>query len=441
MDVHPERAASPRQTLVAPRGHTGKPLEWVWLCMFPLLFLPNLGLSASTPFGVLEINDFLIIPFLLALAIAPSRRSAQQISAINTVLLVFLAWALLSALVIPLQFETEDRAVWIGSLLKLAKAALYVVAGIGIPSKLRDSRVEQRWLWSFLAALVVLSAGLFVTADSKAETVGESLYGYKGYNLVSSAIGITCSYFIGLWFDREGSRCWRAGAMVAVTAALGSAVWSSGLRSHGRGGMLALAIGVGYIIAHRANRWKAAGVILFSVAAFFVSYSNVPNFRNLVDLTVPAYVTHDWGSARFAEVDNGTRIRIWRDEAPKLLNSPLLGTGFFNRGQASGLEPTGSHNFFLQMFLETGLVGGFCVLLIFARMWHLASRVTVRRSGPSLATRAALLSAMVCGMSGEYYYGGIGVLLLFAAFALAGARPAIARGGAAGWATTTGVPA
>jgi hypothetical protein len=34
-----------------------------------------------------------------------------------------------------------------------------------------------------------------------------------------------------------------------------------------------------------------------------------------------------------------------------------------------------------------------------------------------------LITALAGGMSGEYYYGGVSVLVVFAAFAMAGALP------------------
>ncbi len=46
-------------------------------------------------------------------------------------------------------------------------------------------------------------------------------------------------------------------------------------------------------------------------------------------------------------------------ESAKFPKSPIFGTGFYHRGEKSGLWLTGSHNFWIQMFLETGLVGGF----------------------------------------------------------------------------------
>jgi len=49
----------------------------------------------------------------------------------------------------------------------------------------------------------------------------------------------------------------------------------------------------------------------------------------------------------------------------------------------------------------------------------------MRRNKISVATRAALITALVGGMSGEYYYGGVSVLVVFATFAMAGALPAV----------------
>jgi O-antigen ligase len=73
------------------------------------------------------------------------------------------------------------------------------------------------------------------------------------------------------------------------------------------------------------------------------------------------------------------------------------------------------------MFLETGLVGGVIVVMVFVLMWRQAGSATSRQARISIATRAALITAVVGGMSGEYYYGNVSVLVLFAVFACAGA--------------------
>ena len=73
------------------------------------------------------------------------------------------------------------------------------------------------------------------------------------------------------------------------------------------------------------------------------------------------------------------------------------------------------------MFLETGVVGGVLVIMIFALMWRQAGSAISRQAKITVATRAALITAIAGGMSGEYYYGNVSVLVLFAVFAMAGA--------------------
>ena len=109
-----------------------------------------------------------------------------------------------------------------------------------------------------------------------------------------------------------------------------------------------------------------------------------------------------------------------------MIKAPVFGTGFFHRGfefSKSSLDEVGSHNFWLQMFLETGIVGGGLVLLIFWRMWRQA--VFLERKGEKLAiaVQSAFVAAFVGGMSGEYFYGGIALFTLFIVYAPIGSLP------------------
>jgi O-antigen ligase len=160
-------------------------------------------------------------------------------------------------------------------------------------------------------------------------------------------------------------------------------------------------------------------MIIFIVGVVsFTAYEVLPNFRSVVDLTLSP-------SSELQSVDDGSRLSTWAHEAPKLIDAPLLGTGFYHRGGTSGLWDSGSHNFFLQMFLETGVVGGILVISVFVLAWRQAGLTAMSRNKIGVATRAASVTAIVGGMSGEYFYGGVGVLVVFAAFAMAGALPAI----------------
>lgn len=383
--------------------------------------MPNFGFSHQTDFGLLEVCDWLIVPFIVLLVIAPSAKYEQRVSKLNPFLWGFLVWALLSTLSIHFRYEyLDDVPILVGSCLKLTRLVLYVGASIFIGRKLSDPTVRGEWLWSLLAALFMLGMGMLASSGAPGTQPTDGLEGYKSYNATVVSVAILCSYLAGLWIDNVGSRRWRHCASIVVVFAVCSVLVSSSLSSHGRGGWLAFAIGFGYILLKRTQAVKTLAIIFILGLASLAAYATLANFKSLVDLTIsPAE------DGQFQSVDDGARISTWAHEAPKLINAPLLGTGFYHRGGASGLWETGSHNFFLQMFLETGIVGGILLITIIALAWRQAGLTAIKQTKVSLATRAALVTAIVGGMSGEYYYGGVSVLALFAVFAIAGSLPAV----------------
>jgi hypothetical protein len=120
-------------------------------------------------------------------------------------------------------------------------------------------------------------------------------------------------------------------------------------------------------------------------------------------------------------LDDAGRLKNWSAAAKRFPQAPFWGAGFFHRGGYSALRFTGSHNFFLQMFLETGVVGGLLVLLIFFMMWRQAGMVVARSAQLEIPLKCALLAAFVGGFGGEYFYGGPPVLALIAVYAPVGA--------------------
>jgi len=396
-------------------------MKRLWLFFFPLLFMPNVGFSHRTDFGVLEVCDWLIVPFIVSLILVPSARYEQRVAKLKPLMWGFLVWALLSTLSIHFRYEyLDDVPILIGSCLKLARLVLYVIAGVLIARKLGDPRTRAGWTWSLLVALVVLSIGLLVSSGNPDAQPTDALEGYKSYNAIIVSVAILCSYIAGLWIDNVGSRKWRQCASVAIAFAICAVFISSSLSSHGRGGWLAFATGFGYILWKRTQTLKSVLIVVLVGLASITAYETLPNFRSVIDLTLTPS-----DDAPLQSVDDGARISTWIHEGPKLIDAPLLGTGFYHRGGTSGLWDSGSHNFFLQMFLETGVVGGILVISVFVLAWRQARLTAMSRNKISVATRAALVTALVGGMSGEYYYGGVSVLVVFAAFAMAGALPAV----------------
>src|ERR1700685_2031917 len=77
-----------RQTTstLRPLYRRGGFVKRLWLFFFPLLFMPNAGFSHRTDFGVLEVCDWLIAPFIVLLMIAASAKYEQRVAKLNPLL-------------------------------------------------------------------------------------------------------------------------------------------------------------------------------------------------------------------------------------------------------------------------------------------------------------------------------------------------------------------
>jgi O-antigen ligase len=153
-------------------------------------------------------------------------------------------------------------------------------------------------------------------------------------------------------------------------------------------------------------------------------YQSTPEFRRQVDMTI--FPTEEYGlqeTSTVAGVDQGARLETWTNEAGKLDNAPLFGSGIWHRGGPTGLWTTGSHNFWLQMFLETGFIGGILVIAIVVKMWKQATGLRVHGRRADIPLKAALIAVIVGGLGETYFYGGIVLFTALAVYAPAGGLP------------------
>ncbi len=153
----------------------------------------------------------------------------------------------------------------------------------------------------------------------------------------------------------------------------------------------------------------------------YLVYTHSPPVRFRVDMTMHP----DIGRLNpgIGGIDDGSRPDAWLQGLDQF-HSPVSGTGFFHRGGDSGLVSTGSHNFFLQMFLETGILGGTLILALFYGMWLQAASPVARLANLEVPVKGALVAAFVGGLSGEYFYGGVIPFSLIAACAACGSLSA-----------------
>ena len=141
-------------------------MKYLWLLILPLLFLPDLGEVVRTPFGTLELSDFLMAPYLVALLFAARPRLGMRLYAASCCLGLFLGWALVSTLLIPWRYHGIADTQLEFSLLKVGKFTLYAVVGLLTASALTTRRARHGFMWALLVATGILGVSLFVVPDS-----------------------------------------------------------------------------------------------------------------------------------------------------------------------------------------------------------------------------------------------------------------------------------
>ena len=166
-------------------------MKRLWLYYFPLLFLPNLGFSGVTQYGSLELSDLLIGPYLLLVLLAAKLRQRMLIDRVVPLMAIFVAWALVTTLLIDIRYGyTEPYYVYVG-LLKLGKFVVYAVAGLLTIKALVDERTRRDFARSLLVAGMLTGAAvaLINKASLPAENIDLSS-GYKASNQISVLVAI-----------------------------------------------------------------------------------------------------------------------------------------------------------------------------------------------------------------------------------------------------------
>ena len=397
-------------------------MRGLWLWLFPLLYLPNLGFASQTAFGTLEISDFLIGPYIVLVSLGVWRDQCQRsYSRLTPWLIGFVAVTLVSTLTIWLRFPGASDYAMIFGLLKLGKLSLYGVAGVLTARALANPASRERYDWAVLGAGVVVAVALLFMPDEASRFASSSAQvGYRATNAVSVMMAVMLAYLVGRALVQVNGSGWhRAAVWLLPLIALGF------MLSKGRGGWVAALVGLAYLFYRFGVRRQVILVLVIGLTTVGVAYTQYPSFKEQVDMTLwpdEAYLAR-YG-AGVAGVDDGARLVTWEHEIKKLPDAPFLGTGFFHRGSVSGLWMTGSHNFWLQMLLETGLLGFGILCVAGWRMWNATREAPAWQLRLRLPVQAAFVTAFVGGLSGEYFYGGMVLFTLLAMYAPVGALPA-----------------
>ncbi len=386
------------------------------MALIPLLYLPNFT-SGNTGFGELETADFLMIPLIFLILIDPTRRKRYVYARfVIRPAIAFIISAMLATLFIFFFYDYKDpMKPFLFSTLKIAKFCLYASVPLFVASKLEGKVKLQDYHWMLLFCLAVCGVGVIMAADSTKyiRQIGSDA-SYKALNLVSNVFAMLVTYHAALLIVGYGTPVWRAICKwVLIISLIGYSL------TQGRGGWLAGIVAFIYFgFQMGLLRVRTLVGLIAGVVVVLGIYFNNSDFRRQVDVTITpddsGMVDHELG------IDEGYRLLTWSIEAKKVFKAPFFGTGFYHRGGETGLFRSGSHNFWLQMFLETGFIGGFLILFTFMRMWAHGNSGPAVQAKLSLPLKTSLLAGFIGGMSGEYFYGGLGLLTILLIYAPVG---------------------
>lgn len=190
-------------------------LSKLYIYLFPLIFIPDLGFTRNTIYGSIDPSDY-ILPFLyFALFVSfIIKRRLKVIVRIPTLItyFLFIIVASFSTILIPIRYpdlSNPSYFVFFG-FLKLAKFFLYASFGWFIhvilytPSEI--SKFKKSVIYGgLIIALPIIYTGLRKYNLLKLITINKSFFPYESLNAISVALGGLICYGIGnfLYFEKK----------------------------------------------------------------------------------------------------------------------------------------------------------------------------------------------------------------------------------------------
>jgi O-antigen ligase len=360
-------------------------------------FVPDIARAGSTGgLGQITQADKLLVPAFVILALIGRRLPPTPMERYVRPLLAFVLFAVVSSVSVPLRFPTADPNVAVMGVLRMAKFSGYALLAFASLRCFASQEYRKTVVFGWGAGVALISIVLIRQGLSLDVGIGVKDGIYIQGNPYSVALAcVVVSALSVLGSGRlSAPHTWLIGA-VTLAGVIGM------LFSQGRGGWLSLLLGAVFMVRKIRVRYVvvAASVALLVVTAAANSPSVARNLRGLI-VEEQGYSAS--GEDAESSLDDGARLGTWLHESTKLAEHPVLGYGIFHRGGASPLWSTGSHNFFLQMFLEAGLLGGGAFLWFFWTLWR-ATQTLQGQAG--IGTRAVLLTVVSGALGGEYLYG------------------------------------
>lgn len=401
-------------------------MKYLWVFWLPLLYLPNLSFANRTDFGTLSISDFFIGPFLIFVYLRGQSEWIKRnekptqlyVHFLIPTLLLFIWWAFLGTITINYRYDISFSYTFTMTfgLLKIAKLVLYTLTAILTIKVLSISSKKEldAFYISLLISSLIMTVGLLITGNSVENELTGNTEQLFQENSISVLISMFIVFFLGNLIRDSSNRLLKyATATSMIVIVLGFVL------ANGRGGWVAALVGLIYI-GSRVSLMQTIRLTIIAGILILFAYNQYPSFRQQIDMTLQPSSSR---RTTAIGIDDGNRSLILQRQSQLVFNQPVFGTGIFHRGGLSGTYSSGSHNFFLQMFLETGIPGGILVLVVVRQMWSHASTETAKRRQLDVPVKATLIAACVGALSESYFYGGMILFTLFILYGTVGALP------------------
>jgi putative inorganic carbon (HCO3(-)) transporter len=119
-----------------------------------------------------------------------------------------------------------------------------------------------------------------------------------------------------------------------------------------------------------------------------------------------AMTTEDTGAGEQLDASSGRRVELWKDALDLFTADPVVGIGFNTYeflGRVGGYGDT--HNYFVKVLLETGVIGLLLFLWLLGRMWGLGYVLFRRAEDPFWAAIGLGFLALMCSATVVNFFG------------------------------------
>jgi O-antigen ligase len=330
-----------------------------------------------------KIIDILVLCVLLGVLFHPDRGTSFRSSRLNAALWIFGIFLYIS--------------LWFGSFVINAPVPIspadprfsvwknHMVLPLIFVAALNAIRTQKEFLLVIVA--IMLSAGVVARgfiSSTRGRDMSKFSYdirdagplGYAGVNGLAAYESNLSLFLIGIW-PAIKNRYVKLLTIVVLALNLYCLLFA-----FSRGAYAGFAIG---LVVLAILRYR---ILLIPLVVVAVAWTTV---------LPPAVVERITGtySSGVLESSAAERVELWEDAMKRIASRPILGSGYETYAiSRSGEDLRDTHNYYLKVLVETGVVGLIIFLFLMSRMWTVAWHVFRNQTDPF--ARGAALGMVAC---------------------------------------------